>query len=141
MAEKIDLSLLLEPDVLNDWDGCYAIQPVEGAVLYLACEDDDEEPLCYLQAVNPDTGETVQLLDDPVDAFNLTTDWVVLKKADDGCLYRLPFEHGEEKRIMGDEVEGVFIVNERIWCTHPEGDRITRIYADGSGKEVIRLEG
>lgn len=141
MAAKIDLSLLLEPEVLNEWDGCYSIQPVEGAVLYMACsEEDEEETLCYLQALNPDTGEAVQLLDDPIDAFNLTEDWIILKKSDDGCIYRLPYERGEEKRIMGDDVEEVFVVGDRIWCTHPEGDRITRIYADGSGKEVIRLE-
>lgn len=101
MAEKIDLSLLLEPEVLNEWDGCYCIQPVEGAVLYMACEDDEDETMCYLQALNPETGETVQLSEDPIDAFNLTDDWILLKKADDGCLYRLPFERGEDKRVMG----------------------------------------
>lgn len=140
MAEKIDLSLLLEPEVLNEWDGCYSIQPVDGALLYMACDDDEDETLCYLQALNPDTGEAVQLLEDPIEAFNLTEDWIILKKADDGCLYRLPYEQGEEKRVMGDEVADIFVVGDRIWCTHPEGDRITRIYADGSGKEVIRLE-
>lgn len=140
MAEKIDLALLLEPDILNDWDGCYSIQPVGGAVLYLACEDSEEESICYLQALNPDTGEAAQLLEDPVDAFNLTEDWILLKKSDDGCLYRLAYDQGEEKRIMAEPVEDIFVVGDRIWCTHPEGDSITRIYADGSGKEIIRLE-
>lgn len=140
MAEKIDLSMLLEPEILNEWDGCYSIQPVDGAVLYLACEEDEEETLCYLQAVNPETGEVVQFIEEPVEAFNLTEDWIILKKADDGCIYRLPYERGEEKRIMGDEVQDVFVAGNRIWCTHPDGDRLTRIYADGSGKEVIRLE-
>lgn len=140
MAEKIDLALLLEPDILNDWDGCYSIQPVGGAVLYLACEDSEEESICYLQALNPDTGEAAQLLEDPVDAFNLTEDWILLKKSDDGCLYRLAYDQGEEKRIMAEPVEDIFVVEDRIWCTHPEGDSITRIYADGSGKEIIRLE-
>ena len=140
MADKIDLSLLLEPEVLNDWDGCYGIQPVEGGVLYMACEETEEETLCYLQALNPDNGEAAQLLEDPIEAFNLTEDWIILKKADDGCIYRLPYQGGEEKRIMGDEVEEIFVVGERIWCTHPKGDKITRIYADGSGKEIIRIE-
>lgn len=140
MAEKIDLALLLEPDILNDWDGCYSIQPVGGAVLYLACEDSEEESICYLQALNPDTGEAAQLLEDPVEAFNLTEDWILLKKSDDGCLYRLAYDQGEEKRIMAEPVEDIFVVGDRIWCTHPEGDSITRIYADGSGKEIIRLE-
>lgn len=140
MAEKIDISLLLEPEVLNEWDGSYSVQPVEGSVLYLECEESDEETLCYLAALNPDTGEAARLLEDPVEAFNLTEDWIVFKKSDDGCLYKLSYEGGEEKRIMGDEVEAVFVVGERIWCTHPEGDKLTRIYADGSGKEVIRIE-
>lgn len=140
MAEKIDLSMLLEPEALNEWDGCYSLQPVDGAVLYLACEEDEEETVCYLQAVNTESGEVVQFIEDPVDAFNMTEDWIILKKTDDGCIYRLPFERGEEKRIMGDEVDRVYVVGNRIWCTHPAGDRLTRIYADGSGKEVIRLE-
>lgn len=140
MADKIDLSLLLEPEVLNDWDGCYSIQPVEGAVLYMACEDDEEEALCYLQALNPETGESAQLLDDPIEAFNLTEDWILFKKADDGCLYRLSYEQGEEKRIMSEEVTDIFVVGDRIWCTHPDEDKITRLYADGSGKEAIRIE-
>ncbi len=141
MAEKIDLAMMLEPEVLNEWDGCYSIQPIDGAVLYMACDDEDEEePLCYLRALDPETGNDAQLLEDPVDAFNLTEDWILIKKTDDGRLYRLPYEKGEEKRIMGDEVEEIFVVGDRIWCTHPEGDRITRIYADGSGKEIIRLE-
>ncbi len=139
MAEKIDLSLLLEPEVLNEWDGCYSIQPVDGVVLYMACEEDEEETLCYLQALNPESGEAVQLLDDPIEAFNLTEEWILLKKTDDSCLYRLPYERGEEKRVMGDEIKEIFVVGERIWCTHPEGDKITRIYADGSGKDVVRL--
>lgn len=142
MAEKIDLSLLLEPEVLNQWDGCYSIQPVDEAVLYMACDDaeDEDEALCYLQAVNSETGEAIQFIEDPIDAFNLTEDWIILKKSDDGCIYRLPYERGEEKRIMGDEVEHVYIVGDRIWCTHPEGTKITRVYADGSGKEVIHIE-
>lgn len=140
MAEKIDLSLLLEPEVLNEWDGCYSIQPVDGAVLYMACEDDEDETLCYLQAVNPETGEAAQLLEDPIEAFNLTDDWILLKKADDGCLYRMAYEGGEDKRVMGEEIKDIFVVGDRIWCTHPEGDKITRIFADGSGKEVLEIE-
>ncbi len=140
MAEKIEISLLLEPEVLNEWDGSYYVQPVEGSVLYMECDEEEDETLCYLAALNPDTGETARLLEDPIDAFNLTEDWIVLKKSDDGCLYKLSYEGGEEKRIMGDEVEALFVVGERIWCTHPEGDKITRIYADGSGKEIIRIE-
>lgn len=142
MADKIDLAHMLEPEPLNEWDGCYSIQPVDGALLYMACddEDEDEEALCYLRALNPDTGEDAQLLDDPIEAFNLTEDWILLKKSDDGCLYRMSYEKGEEKRIMGEEVDKIFVVGDRIWCTHPEGNKITRLYADGSGKEVIRLE-
>lgn len=141
MAEKIDLSMLLEPEVLNDWDGCYSIQPISGAVLYMACDDEEEdESLCYLHALDPDTGGAAKLLEDPIETFNLTEDWILLKKADDGCLYRLSYERGEEKRVMSEEIEAIFVVGDRIWCTHPEGDKITRIYADGSGKEVLRLE-
>jgi len=141
MAEKIDLSMLVESEPLNEWDGSYFVQPHADLIFYLACNSDDEDSNCYLHALNPEAGDEIQVLEDPIDCFNLSDKWIFVRKIEDQLLYRIPLAGGPEKRVFQESVERIFVMEDnRIWCTHPDGDRITRLYSDGSGKDTIVIE-